>query len=675
MSDATVGAIHAEASLGTASWEKSLTRIERTTRLAMGQTGRSFQGVQRELSLTERHVNNLEKSLAGAARTLAGPFAAALSVQTLQRFGSEALKAADNIEKMSRQTALSTETFQAWSVAAQNAGVQANSFESSMTRFTRRVGEARKEMGPLNSALKETNKELLENIKNSRDQEEALGYVAEAIAEAEDQTERLRLANAAFGREGLTMVEFLKDGRAGLQRYKAEAQAMGHVLSREATSGVEDFNTAMDNLGRTIKTQVQEGFLKEFNKDTERLTGLAKDKDFQEGLQLIGAAIAVIANEAERAVRFVGGLSTALKDLSPGGLVELMARTPGARALQWGWEQGSNVAQWGRGQLGLPNTQGDMVAERIRSLSEQIVEAQEKMAQAIERGASAWQIERRQEYIESLERERLQYMAMLDPVGGVADGLENLNTVTLQSIIVTGEAAEETDHLTTTLNTGAAAVNRFALTFEQLRDQLDPVGAAQRSYAKDVETLDKALATGLIPTLEEYDKLMDALNQRYADQLDPYQAVIDALDQELELLRMSDEQREIHLKMLDIENELRRMGIELTEEQSRAIAGRIRAIQEETKALREQEAQMRRIAAEANRMSASFDSALGSFADRAWGMITDPSSWNKEGLRNLFGSLAQDLITEAVQPIYGDEMYLDDDELADLRSELELAMA
>lgn len=669
MSDAQIGAIHAEASLGTASWEKSLTRIDRATRTAMGRTGRSFQGVQRELSLTERHVNNLERSLAGAARTLAGPFAAALSVRTIQRFGSEALKAADNIEKMSRQTALSTQTFQAWSVAAQNAGVQANSFESSMVRFTRRVGEARKEMGPLNSALKETNKELLEAIKNSRSQEEALGHVADAIQNAEDQTERLRLANAAFGREGLTMVELLKDGREGLQAQAREAKAMGHVLSSEATSGVEDFNTAMDNLGRTIKTQVQEGFLKEFNKDTERLTQLAKDESFHQGLQIIGGGISAIALEAARGVIHLNNFVELLNDPSWQNAKNFFAGTAPGMA----WDLAKQGMNWLRDQM-TPDPSMTNTMQEILQVQERIARTEREIAHARETGyqTAVVELERHLDSLRAQEEALWRNMEAQDELGNARD---RTNTVTLQSITVTGEAAEATDNLGSSTNTAAAAVDRFALTFGNLRDQLDPVGAAQRSYAKDVETLDKALAKGLIPTLEEHGKLMDALNQRYADQLDPYQAVIDALDQELELLQMSEAQREIHLRMLDIENELRRQGIEMTDAQSRAVAGRIRAIQEETKALQAQEAQMRRNAAEANRMSASFDSALRSFADQAMGMITDPSSWNMDGIRNLLGNFAQKIVTEAVQPIYAGEFELDDDELADFRAEFELAAA
>ena len=139
---------------------------------------------------TKRAFASVNKSIGnvtGSMRMLSS-VAIVGAVAGLSRFISSTVKAADNIGKMSRTVGLSAEAFQELGHAAKLSGVDMALFESSMTAFVKRVGEAKNGMGPLTTGLKGWNDELLTAIKNSKNQEEAFRLLSDASAKATTAT-------------------------------------------------------------------------------------------------------------------------------------------------------------------------------------------------------------------------------------------------------------------------------------------------------------------------------------------------------------------------------------------------------------------------------------------------------------------------------------------------------
>ena len=70
--------------------------------------------------------------------------------------------------------------------------------------------------GRWSAVLKNLNPALLEAVQNAKSQDEAFRLIADAIANAASSTEAAAIANAAFSRSGVRMVEVLRQGTAGL---------------------------------------------------------------------------------------------------------------------------------------------------------------------------------------------------------------------------------------------------------------------------------------------------------------------------------------------------------------------------------------------------------------------------------------------------------------------------
>jgi len=62
---------------------------------------------------------------------------------------------------------------------------------------------------------------------------------------------------------------------------------------------------------------------------------------------------------------------------------------------------------------------------------------------------------------------------------------------------------------------GASEVDKLASEFERLRGQIDPTWRALQQYTQAVETLDAALAGGLIQSQEDYDELLAQVETRF----------------------------------------------------------------------------------------------------------------------------------------------------------------
>lgn len=113
----------------------------------------------------------------------------------------------------------------------------------------------------------------------------------------------------------------------------------------------------------------------------------------------------------------------------------------------------------------------------------------------------------------------------------------------------------------------------------QIQDAADPVAAAMRDLADAETVLEKATAKGLITAAEKtslYDKLKESMRQA----LDPFQYMLEELEHENDLLKLSSEQYNIKSEMYRRQQELERSGVTLTAEQNKQLEEQI-ALQEQ----------------------------------------------------------------------------------------------
>lgn len=195
-----------------------------------------------------RAMNKTMNSLARTAKTFGVALLAAFSVGAFKN----AIEFADNIAKMSNALGFSVEQFQEFRHAAEIAGVASSQFESNMTAFVKRVGEAQAGMGPLVSGLKNLNPALLANLVAAENQAEAFEILVTAMDNATSATEKAAIANAAFSRAGVTMANLTVDG---MRKGAEAAREMGIVLSDTTARKAEILQDRLTEMTSFIKTQ------------------------------------------------------------------------------------------------------------------------------------------------------------------------------------------------------------------------------------------------------------------------------------------------------------------------------------------------------------------------------------------------------------------------------------
>lgn len=111
------------------------------------------------------------------------------------------------------------------------------------------------------------------------------------------------------------------------------------------------------------------------------------------------------------------------------------------------------------------------------------------------------------------------------------------------------------------------------------RDEVDSVGAAQRELGRVQRDLNRAVDEGNI-SQEQANDIYARKEFLMRDQIDPLRAVLAGLRDETEAYQLSTDEREISLQFYAIENDLRRKGRDLIDEETAAIRRWLTARQE-----------------------------------------------------------------------------------------------
>lgn len=154
------------------------------------------------------------------------------------------LIATDALAKTAGRIGTTTEALSALQYAGDLTGIEINTMNMALQRFTRRASEAAVGTGEAKDALRELKVDARELIKLPLDQQ--MLVLADAFQEAEQNgINPLRLAFKLFDSEGSALVNMLTQGREGLAEMLGEAKTLGLVMSADAAKGVEDANDAM----------------------------------------------------------------------------------------------------------------------------------------------------------------------------------------------------------------------------------------------------------------------------------------------------------------------------------------------------------------------------------------------------------------------------------------------
>lgn len=229
----------------------------RTERLekSLKDAEKRIKGFERQTKKSLSGSTNSFAMLAATAKRFLPALGAAAVIQSVKRVTSEL----DSIGKKADQIGLTTDAFQELIFVAEGAGVSQEKFTSSMERFSKRLGEATLGAGAAAKMLKTMGLDAKELTQIPLD--EALNRVADRMNKIEDPTQKAAAAAAIFGREGVAMVNMMREGSAGLNDLRRAANEAGAVIDEDVIRNAEEMQTKLDAANRVIRAQLNEALV------------------------------------------------------------------------------------------------------------------------------------------------------------------------------------------------------------------------------------------------------------------------------------------------------------------------------------------------------------------------------------------------------------------------------
>lgn len=191
------------------------------------------------------------QSFGSTVSKLAGPLLALAGVSGFGALIGQALKAGDELQKLSLQTNITTEFLSEMQFVAERSGVAFKSLERALRTQSMVIGEAQNGARGYVDVLKRIGLESDDLIKMRP--EDAFLRIGEALRGLENDTERAAVAQKIFGGRASEVLKITQQGAGAIQSMREEAQKFGLSLSGEQANAMATFADAMTNLQAAFK--------------------------------------------------------------------------------------------------------------------------------------------------------------------------------------------------------------------------------------------------------------------------------------------------------------------------------------------------------------------------------------------------------------------------------------
>lgn len=212
--------------------------------------------ISRFAARTKRAFGRLNKATQSATGFLSRGLAIGAAAATGAVVGlfSALNKTADSMDvlaKTARSVNFPIEEFQEWRFVAEQSGVKTETFNKSVQKFTRSMGELKGGYGSLYTALKKSNPALLKQLKSTDNVADAFDIYLKSIGQAPSAMEKAALSAAGFGRAGIDMINMANLGADEIAKLRAEMRENG-VVTEEQANQAEAYNDMMNRVKLTL---------------------------------------------------------------------------------------------------------------------------------------------------------------------------------------------------------------------------------------------------------------------------------------------------------------------------------------------------------------------------------------------------------------------------------------
>jgi len=262
----------------------------------------------RQITNRTAKLNQSFGGLAGSMKGLAGAIGPLIGIAGFGAMAKSLLTIGDRLDKVAVQTGLTVEELQALQFAASQSGVSTETFNSSLNKFNRVLGEAASGMKKSEDAYKKLGIQIKKDDGSLKKSSTLLLEVSDRFKLIRDPAMKAKVAADLFGRSGIDLIPMLTAGSDKLLEYEHRLREAGGIMNSAATTDMANFNDSLDLLGRVTMAN----FAKILVPILPALTLLAGN--FDEIAKFVGIAAAAFA--VAKIPALIGAITTGVSALT-----------------------------------------------------------------------------------------------------------------------------------------------------------------------------------------------------------------------------------------------------------------------------------------------------------------------------------------------------------------------
>ena len=221
---------------------------------------------QRAFSSVRRSIGGLQKSAIGLKSVL-GVLIGGAMIMKMRQFSGELMDTADNLDKVSYRTGLTTNKLQELTFAMKLVGGTGAEVEKNLQKFAQVLDQAKEGAKMQSEAFTRLGVDLKDSNNVFKSSQQIFNELADAFSTVKDKTEALALAQIIFGRGGAKMVNLFASGAKGVEVYGKMLSKAGGVMSKrfvDGTINVNDSLTLWKEIIGTNTSRILTPFLESF---------------------------------------------------------------------------------------------------------------------------------------------------------------------------------------------------------------------------------------------------------------------------------------------------------------------------------------------------------------------------------------------------------------------------
>ncbi|OGO90344.1 MAG: hypothetical protein A2Y17_12315 [Clostridiales bacterium GWF2_38_85] len=168
------------------------------------------------------------------------------------KMASDTAAAADEVDKMSQKLGMSREGYQEWDYVLSQAGVDINTMQTGMKSLVKNMDATTEGNKTATANFEKLGLTVTDSSGKMKTQEQMFNETVTALQNMEDGTEKARLAQEMFGKQGQEMLPLLNGEAGSIEELKNKANELGMVMGDDAIDAGVKFTDTMDTMKRSL---------------------------------------------------------------------------------------------------------------------------------------------------------------------------------------------------------------------------------------------------------------------------------------------------------------------------------------------------------------------------------------------------------------------------------------